>query len=135
RTGVASVLLPPGWAGSTKVRDTTGAEVPSQVIDHGSGARELIFLADAPALGFRNYHLEKSAASKSEGAAVSTGKNGMLLLETDFYHVELDAAKGGATSSLVAKRTGHTEFVDRNSERRFNEIRGYFPREKQFHST
>jgi alpha-mannosidase len=135
RTGVASVTLPPDWIGAATVRDEAGAEALSQIIDHGAGTRDLIFVADAPGLGFRTYHLEKSALSKSKGATISNGKNGIIVLDTDNYHIELDPARGGTISSLVAKRAGNKEFVDRESERRLNEIRGYFPQEKKFLST
>ena len=135
RTGVASVTLPTDWTGPARVRDAAGAEPLSQIVEHGSGSRELIFLATSPALGFSTYHLEKSKAAKSKGVTVSNGKNGVIVLDTDYYHVELDPAKGGTISSLISKRADKKEFVDQGNERRFNEIRGYFSGEKKFLST
>jgi alpha-mannosidase len=54
-------------------------------------------------------------------------------METDFYKLQLDPAKGGIISSLYAKKL-QKEFCGAG-ERSFHEFRGYFIEEKAWHSS
>jgi alpha-mannosidase len=61
--------------------------------------------------------------------------DGNYKMESDLYRIIIDPAKGGVIKSLVAKKLGNKEFVDKNNKRGFNELRGNFFKEGGFHSS
>ena len=134
---MVSVVLPTDWTNATaRVLDSSGREVPAQVIlQAGSRARELLFQADAPSLGYTTYEVQRTAPSVSANAGASMQDDGMFKLETDNYRIVLDPRRGGAITSLLAKRLGNKEFVDGANARQFNEIRGFFHDEGRYHSS
>ena len=135
RTALASVSLPSGAAELPIVRDAAGRELLSQVVDAGGGVRELVFPASVPALGYATFSLADPPAAPHPGASARAEKDGLVQLETDLYRLELDPKRGGTITSLVSRKDGSRELVDRSSPRRFNELRGYFSRERRFYST
>ncbi|HEX4263226.1 MAG TPA: glycoside hydrolase family 38 C-terminal domain-containing protein, partial [Verrucomicrobiae bacterium] len=111
-----------------------GTEIPWQFTSDST--REIAFRATAPAMGFARYQLQRKKTAKQQtGATTATDATGMVRLETDLYRIELDPQHGGVIKSLVARGLGRQELLDPKSERRFNELRGYFPDLKQFCST
>jgi alpha-mannosidase len=137
RTDVVNVALPTDWPNTAaRVLDDNGREVPAQVIFRDrSMAKELLFQAEVPALGYGTYQVQRTAASVSTQAGASIQDDGTCEVETDFYRIVLDPAKGGALTSLRAKSLGNREFVDGANARRFNELRGFFHEDGQFHSS
>lgn len=136
RTALTSVRLPRDWEDAeTVVLDQQDREIPSQrVLGLDSNAKEVLFSAEVPALGYATYHLKKSSPASTTGASVALQADGTYKLETDLYAVRLNPAKGGVIASLVAKKSGR-EFVDTANVRRFDEIRGYFYNDGGFHSS
>ena len=137
RQEVVSVLLPSDWTNSAaRVLDEAGREVAAQVISQaGATAGELLFQADVPSFGYASYLVQRAAPSVFASAGASMQDDGTCKLETDQYRIVLDPAKGGAITSLLAKKLGNKEFVDGASARQFNEIRGSFYEEGRFHSS
>lgn len=137
RAGLVVADLPETWtAASAQIRDDGGRKVPAQVIGgNGNGPSQVLFLGRAPAMGYSTFRLEEGEASSSAGAAVVQATNGLVRLETDFYRLELDAAKGGTVGSLVAKKLGNRELIDTTNSARFNELRGYFRDQHRFCSS
>jgi alpha-mannosidase len=134
RSGLVVVDLPQTWQeASARVIDGQGRELPSQVV--GSMPRQLLFKAAAPSLGYSTYRLEQKPMAAATGAQVIQDKDGVVRLETDYYSVALDEAKGGTVRSLVARKLGNRELVDQTNYSRFNEIRGYFRESGKFCSS
>jgi len=135
RGEVTSVAIPSNLKNqSVKVLDAIGKEVPSQVITD-NGIVKITFKADVPAMGYNTYKLSAGASSKANGASVSKLSNGLYKLETDFYKIIIDPAKGGIIKSLVAKKLNNREFVDKVNVRGFNELRGNFYNDGGFKSS
>ena len=137
RTAVASVAVPEDWdAAQIRILDTAHKEIPSQIVLRpGSNAREIIFQAAAPPIGYNTYQLERSPAAAVAGANVSIQPDGTFKLETDLYRIILDPARGGVIRSLVAKKLNNTEFVETSNARSFAEIRGFFYNDGGFRSS
>ncbi|MBX2997291.1 MAG: hypothetical protein KF893_02180 [Caldilineaceae bacterium] len=123
-----------------RVQDLAGRVVPSQFVverlyaDGSWNAGRLLFPAYAPSLGYSTYEISPIYARqeiKMTGASVRADQRGVLHLETDLYHIQLNPAQGGVIISLYAKLL-NKEFVDTGHERYFNEIRGYFPNLEQW---
>jgi alpha-mannosidase len=135
RTDIARVTLPDDWQGEPLVRDAAGNSVPSQVIASEQGAKELIFRARVPSLGYATFKLESTNQSAEQPPLASVAKDGSTVLENDFYRLELDPVHGGTIRSLILKQQAKRELVDASSPRRFNELRGYFFGPGKFFST
>jgi alpha-mannosidase len=135
RTEMVSVEVPVGWGRFIDVLDSKNNRVISQV--NGS---TLIFSADVPSLGYATYRVKPNAIARQMkiikyGAANLTQVKGKYKVETDLYTAIIDPEKGGTIESLVAKKLGHKEFVDKGNARRFNELRGDFFKDGGFRSS
>ena len=106
------------------VTDQNGKELPSQLLSEGT---RIMFQATVPAFGYALFQL-KTESSKLQGKGISVEKfvNGDHVVETDLYKVVFDAENGGTIKSLVAKKLNNKEFIDADSDRKFNELRGNF---------
>lgn len=114
-----------------KLTDSKGKQVPVYRQQDSS----LIFKASVPAMGYTTYRLEGTAKETSPLKTERKLTNGRYRIETDFYRMEIDPARGGAITSLVAKRMGNRELVDVKHPRGFNELRGYFYKETAWRSS
>jgi len=140
-------------ARGVRVLDDSGKEVASQMIvsrrygaaSFASGAQgasvntaAVLFRPTVPALGYATYRVEPVAEEKSGSAVSSTSakfeSDGTVTMESDLYKLRLDPRRGGAITSLFAKKL-NKEFCDPSSERAFNEYRGYFISQKQWRSS
>lgn len=124
------VVLPFQKNGMLKVTDAQGKQVAAYRQANGS----VIFKARVPAMGFSVYRLEETTA-KPLAKSAARMHNGRYVVETDLYQVEIDPAKGGAITSLVAKKMGRKQMVDTKNARGFNELRGYFYDEAAWRSS
>jgi alpha-mannosidase len=98
----------------------------------------VLFRAHAPSLGYASYlltsfHQEKKTSPPGK-VSVTSQPDGTILLQSDLYRLQLDPKKGGAITSLFAQEIGK-EFCSPNSERFFNEYRGYFIEQKAWRSS
>ncbi len=135
RSEMVTIDNPAGWGRSADVFDSDNNRVISQL--NGS---TLMFRADVPSLGYATYWVKLNANAHvmkiiKYGAAGLTQNKGKYKVETDLYTVIIDPAKGGTIESLVAKKLGHKEFVDKGNTRRFNELRGDFFKDGGFKSS
>ena len=112
------------------IQDEHGVWVDSQRIEHEPG--KLSFLARVPAVGYATYRINTKKPSASKGKHVSVGKDKTYVVETHFYHLVIDPARGGVIKSLKAKTLKNKEFVDTKHKRSFNELRGFFYEENAF---
>ncbi len=97
----------------------------------------VVFRATVPAAGYSTYQLvsKKKPNAQHTSGLVTKQNNGTYNIETDHYRLTIDPSKGGAITSLVAKKLGNKEFVDVHNARSFNELRGYFFRDSAFRSS
>ncbi len=135
RTDVARVTLPENWRGESLVRDSDGHAVLSQVVSSEQGARELIFLAPVPALGYATFKLESIGQRTGQRPLAFLAGDGSTVLENDLYRLELDPVAGGTVRSLILKKQGNRQLVEVANARRFNELRGFFFESGKFVST
>ncbi len=147
---------------SVRVLDAQGEEVPSQLIPtrryDASGpaggrrfdapvrglapgeslnAATVLFRARVPGIGSHLFRLEpqtEDAKPQTGSTGARTAPDGSIELENDLYRLRFDPSKGGAITSLFAKKLSK-EFCDPANERAFNEYRGYFISQKQWHSS
>ncbi len=136
RTDLARLPLPANWQGAPVVRDARGRPLPAQVVEVADQRRELLFPAAVPALGYNTFQLEAAAPADHPKPMAHVAKDGCTVVDTDLYHLVLDPAKGGTVRELAMKRWWwNRQFVDGASERRFNELRGYFYEAGKYFST
>ena len=137
RRAVASVALPADWGDApARVLDDKKVELPSQIVSQSqSNAKEVLFPADVPSMGYNTYRLEKAPTLAAIGASASVQGDGSCKLETDLYKIILDPSKGGVIKSLLAKELNNKEFVDVTNARSFDEVRGYFYDDGKYHSS
>jgi len=149
---------------SVRVLDAQGQEIPSQLIptrryssaggQNGGGrgaaavrslapgeslnASTILFRARVPGIGSNLYRLEprpEDAAGTPAGSTTAhTDAGGSVVMENDLYRLRIDPARGGAITSLFAKKPAR-EFCDPSAERSLNEYRGYFVAQKQWRSS
>jgi alpha-mannosidase len=123
-------------AKSVGVFDSEGKSVASQLIAaHDSVPARIVFKAVVPSMGYSFYQLREVKRSAMAGASIKLQANGNYQLETDLYKLIIDPAHGGVIKSLIAKKLGNKEFVDRNNPRAFNELRGNFYNDGGFKSS
>jgi alpha-mannosidase len=98
----------------------------------------VLFRAHAPAMGYASYLLTPTYQQKKETSpgkvSVTSQPDGTVLLQSDLYRLQLDPKRGGAITSLFAQQLGK-EFCSPNSERLFNEYRGYFIEQQAWRSS
>jgi alpha-mannosidase len=115
------------------IQDEHGNWIDSQLIENEP--RKLSFLARVPAVGYATYRVSVKKPSVAKGKHVSVGKDKAYVVDTHFYHLAIDPARGGVIKSLKAKTLQNKEFVDAKHERSFNELRGFFYEENAFLSS
>ncbi|WPU96383.1 glycoside hydrolase family 38 C-terminal domain-containing protein [Mucilaginibacter sabulilitoris] len=137
RTEVVYTNLPSKF--STKnigVFDSDGRPVASQLTAaHDSTPAKIAFKAVAPSMGYAFYQLKEANKPGISGAHVKLLANGNYQLDTDLYSIIIDPAHGGIIKSIIARKLGDKEFVDKNNARSFNELRGNFYNDGGFKST
>lgn len=94
----------------------------------------MTFYARVPAMGFSVYRKKGTLAEKKAGKKLWQLRNGRYLLETDLYQLEIDPARGGAITSLVAKNMRQRQMVDAKKGA-FNELKGFFYDEAAWRSS
>jgi alpha-mannosidase len=140
RSGIARVILPAGWPkkNNVQVYDDSGHVLSSQIsVDPETNAKAVLFQVRIPSMGYATYELAGATIKRDRqrGSHVTLLKNGKYLIETDLYKVIVDPSKGGTIESLIGKKMGNKQFVDQSSERKLNELRGYFYAVQRFYSS
>ncbi|MES2376570.1 MAG: glycoside hydrolase family 38 C-terminal domain-containing protein [Bacteroidota bacterium] len=133
RSEAVKVKLPEGLSSRIYVSVGSHVHAPSQI-----AGDYLIFNTNVPAMGYTTYKLTTQAAKIVLSVPKITVKqqlSGKYKIETDLYTIIIDPAKGGTIESLVAKKLGNKEFVDKANTRRFNELRGNFFKDGGFKSS
>lgn len=93
------------------------------------------FQAEVPALGYATFNILEKQSGKHTTPSISIADNGDCTIENDMYKIILDSSKGGIIKSLIAKKEGNKEYVDKSSRFGLGELRGHFYEEGRFHST
>ncbi len=122
------------------VYDLSGNLIPSQIKpfrkynnDDSINACVVTFTATVPAMGYNTYKIVPCEERSYEGIRLSQTEN-EITVKTKYYTAVLDLTRGGTFSSLIENESGK-DFVDKASDYRFNEYRGYFIEDEKFFST
>ncbi len=124
------LVLPEDCQGiMVQVVDAKGQPVPQQISACDSGKLKLIFEASVPAMGYTTYLLKqgKQEEPRSKNATRSSKK---LSIETGYYQAIFDPARGGTISSLIDKKNGNKQLVEKRKY--LNDLRGFFYQENRF---
>ena len=145
RDEVAEIPLAtdPGTRG-VRVTDGRGREVPSQLVttrkyhyDDTANMTRLLVRTPVPPMGWSTCRVETKAKPSPKGRGGATARvrrDRCVVLDTDLYRIVVDPSRGGVITSLRSKEL-RREFVQRGSERLFNEYRGYLTTEGRWVST
>ncbi len=133
RTDYVTILLPKTLnSDEVCVYDNQGKTVQSQVITNAEGNRILQFEATVPAMGFTTFELKRLKNSSSNKTTnITLGEK--VKIETPFYNVTFDVAKGGTITSLIDKMNSNKELVEKG--KLLNNLRGFFYNEQKFHES
>lgn len=101
RTDAVRVRLPGEGGGDWSVADATGHEIPSQTLEGGRYARDILFVATVPSLGYATYQLRPQKASPTHPPLV-VSPNG---IENRLFKIGVDGTTGWVMS-IVDKRSG-----------------------------
>jgi alpha-mannosidase len=131
RSDIVSIVLPESCDEPPIVSDNKKKRVPAQVSADQDGRKILQFMADLSGMGYKDYSIMFSKENK-KSVVSEINVEGLLKIETNYYKVVIDPARGGVITSLVDKKNGMRELVEKDGG--LNEIRGYFYRDKTFQS-
>lgn len=132
--GYIRVAIPEELKGTNvSVKDADGNILSSQ---QDKKNNELIVKASVPGVSTGLWQLISSGNALSPSTSLISYKgDGTYLVETDFYKITIDPSKGGAITSLIAKRLNGKEFVDLQKANGLNELKGYFFRDSNYFSS
>src|SRR5262245_25023079 len=89
-----------------------GRRFATQVVSSDKlGQNVLLVRASLPPLGYATVELVDNG-QVNEPLVTAATTDQAVVVESDHYRIEFDAAMGGTIKSLVAKRAGNREFVD-----------------------
>ncbi|WP_423128411.1 glycoside hydrolase family 38 C-terminal domain-containing protein [Gaoshiqia sp. Z1-71] len=129
RTDVVEIELPERFRNSGfSVFDWKGKELPAQVSVGRTGKPVLAFEATVPAFGYATFQVKNGKSKQKQ--AVKQFADGKLQLETAFYRAVFDPASGGEIISLIDKKQGNRQLVEKGKG--LNSLRGYFYKEEKF---
>lgn len=131
RRDMVSIALPEdlnkrNWA----IFNQNGECIPSQLSTKSNGEAILYFEGTVPGLGYSTYKLKEQKRTKNKAAAEKLS-DGSVKIETAYYSVLIDSKNGGTITSLIDKRYGNKQLIDRG--KKLNNLRGYFYKEGKFH--
>ncbi|MDO9374695.1 MAG: glycoside hydrolase family 38 C-terminal domain-containing protein [Ferruginibacter sp.] len=118
----------------TGVADSKGKQLAAQVIADGD-KKILVFTATVPSMGYATYRLARKQEIVTNANHITKLPDGNYRMESDLYTIIVDPSKGGTIKSLVAKKLHNKEFVDASHARGFNEMWGYFFKDKKYVSS
>jgi alpha-mannosidase len=104
--------------------------VPSQVYKDEYGKPFLRFEASVPGMGYSAYQLKKGI-QKIFHPSVKTESTGKLVVETDYYTAIIDPSRGGTITSLIDKKNGNRQLVEKG--KLLNNLKGFFYEEGKFY--
>ncbi|MCA9158403.1 MAG: hypothetical protein KDA72_08755 [Planctomycetales bacterium] len=115
--------------------DAEGRRFATQLISSKTaGQSSLLVRGIVPPMGYATIELRDDVKATAEGVVVRTSDS-RVVIESDLFRVEFDPEHGGTIRSLVAKSLADREFVDIESDWRFNELRGHFYEKGGFQSS
>lgn len=133
RTDLAQVTLPKNKKmENIGIVDPKGNPVPFQISANTEGNNVLYWEATIPGMGYATYTLKKIKHTSSEKAAKKT-TTGDVKIETDYYIASISPAQGGTITSLVDKKNGNKELIEKGKA--LNNLRGYFYQEEKFYES
>jgi alpha-mannosidase len=125
RTDYVTVAIANGFKPTTvSLTDENKQKYTAEVITDGVN-KFLKFKAGVPAFGFKVFKIENTAAKSKSAISFKSNKN-IITVETGLYKITFDTKKGGAITSLIAKKLDNKEFADQAMSGQFSGLRGNF---------
>jgi alpha-mannosidase len=126
-----TLILPEGLRGrQIEVLDAKDKPVPHQLSEDDNGDFKLFFEASVPGMGYTTYRLKQSDKKLASQKKCNLSPE-KLTIETDCYSVIIDPAHGGTITSLIDKKNGNRQLVQKGKY--LNDLRGFFYQEEKFH--
>ena len=133
RTDIVTVILPDDInPAEYAVQCADGKLVKSQILSVKGDTKQLAFEATTPAMGYAVYCLVQKKQTGNT-IAIERLDDHSIRIETAFYSAVIDPAKGGAITSLLAKKIGNAQLLEQGKT--LNSLRGYFYDKERFIST
>ncbi|MGO4109808.1 glycoside hydrolase family 38 C-terminal domain-containing protein [Paenibacillus sp. YAF4_2] len=130
------------------VKDAEGKQIPSQIVptrvspeDGSLYACKLLFEAEPPAMGYRDYVIEhlKQAASETDAYPKQDDNHASVVVHddhavitTDLYKIHIDSTRGGVITALFDREQNRSIA---SPDRPFNEFTGYLISEARWASS
>jgi alpha-mannosidase len=112
RTDVVKFILPQGDKNEYKIIETSGKEIPSQIIEIDRFTNEILFVADnVPSLGYKTFILKNGKSTESKSDLV-TAKDG---IENKFFKVKIDTSTGWV-GNIIDKRNNKEILTDEGNK-------------------
>lgn len=124
RTEWVAVDIPAG-TNLTGISDD-GKPLHTQVIN--GPTKQLLFPARLQPMSYKTYQFTNALLKPIDGATITKQANGTYVMETDLYHIVVDAQHGGTIKHLIAKQYNNRDFVSSSTGEDFNGLRGNFYR-------
>ncbi len=122
------IQLPKNWyAKNVILSNASESCVEAQRINDST----LAFNAQVPSYGYQTYHLKMGNDTAAKRSVIINERSGNYLLETDYYKISIDK-NTGTIYSLIAKKLDDKEFIDQQSDFKFNSLRGHFYKDGGF---
>lgn len=134
RTEVVKALIPSTKDGEVVVYNSKNELLPSYSQQTGDSSY-ISFQADVPAFGYATFLVSHKQVVFNKKTSVHVDTDGNYILENNTYRITLNPSKGGTIKSLIAKMEDSKEYVDKDNEFNFGELRGHFYDENKFYST
>jgi len=116
------------------ISDDEGKHFPTQLVKDSLGKTRILFNAEVPAFGYKQFYIDKNSIVPKTGAQITKLSNGDYQLETTLYKLLIDPKKGGTIKSLYHKKL-LKEFVDQHNPLKFGGLRGNFYQNGGFKTT
>lgn len=131
RNEEVALILPEDLRGrQVVVVNAEGEPVPHQLSVGDNGDLQLFFNASVPGMGYATYRMRNTDKKQPARKEINPSHE-KLAIETDYYSVIIDPSHGGTITSLIDKKNGNRQLVQK--EKYLNDLRGFFYDEDKFY--
>ncbi len=103
------------------ILDKHGKEAKAQVVEaHTDGAYWKIWVDDIPAFGYKKFRIQNVEAKSDKNIETSDKDKNILIVENDFYRLEIDQIRGSIRS--LYDLSLNMELIDREAEWQLGEF-------------
>ena len=122
---MVTVPLPQSLAAATALSVKDGSNTIAAQVMQKDGQPMAAFPASLQPMSNKVYNFVAAKTTVAKPAAI-TSTGDQVVMQTDLYTLTIDKKRGGAMTSLIAKKINNYEFVDKNATTSFNALQGNF---------